>query len=77
VVEECTGNASMFHQDEERLRELAKMAIDEKDEDKFLGIIQELNTLLETKLHDLRAKNLPFQRPKGHKEKPSGVTRRP
>jgi hypothetical protein len=63
----------VYQEDVERWRELAKQAVDEQDEVKFLIIIRELNTMLENKLQYLQEKNRPYKVPPP-KRKPSGLT---
>jgi hypothetical protein len=52
----------VYDEDAERWRELAKQAVDEQDAGKFFSLIQELNEILERKLHNPKEKNQPFQR---------------
>ena len=53
----------MYEEDAVRWRILAKQALEEEDEDKFVAVIQELNDILARRYQRLKEQNQPFRRP--------------
>jgi len=51
----------MYDEDAVRWRMLAKQALEEEDEEKFVAIIQELNEILTRRHQRLKEQNRPFR----------------
>lgn len=60
---EAGYNFQMYGEDAERWRELARQALEEEDEEKFVVIIQELNEILERRRQRLKEQNRPYRPP--------------